>query len=117
MARKRELEKAERAHEARERLLTWIGDRTQRELYVTVRSVSRDGMSRVMAVYLPYVQNDGRMGIWDASGSVADLLGWRYRSRGVSVSGCGMDMGFHLVSTVARVLYGDDYAITHRWLD
>jgi len=36
---------------------------------------------------------------------------------GVKVGGCGMDMGFHLVYTVASALYGGDgYALASRWL-
>jgi hypothetical protein len=111
-------EKDTSAAEAKERLLRWLGDAPQPELYLTVRSVNREGTSRVIAVYLPYVGTDGRVGIWDASESVADFLRLRYRANfpGVTVGGGGMDMGFHLVSTLARALYGDDYAITHRWL-
>jgi len=35
---------------------------------------------------------------------------------GVKVGGCGMDMGFHLVYVLATALYGDGYALRHRWL-
>ena len=34
----------------------------------------------------------------------------------VGVGGCGMDMGFHLVYTLASVLYKDGYALTHRYI-
>lgn len=111
------IDKVARATEARESLLGWIGDRQIRELYVTVVSVNREGTSRAIAVYLP-TDDNGHLGILDASGKVADLLDLRrgHQDRGVRVHGGGMDMGFHLVSSVSRALYGDDYAINHRWL-
>jgi hypothetical protein len=35
---------------------------------------------------------------------------------GVKVGGCGMDMGFHLVYELSHALYGNGYALRHRWL-
>jgi len=32
------------------------------------------------------------------------------------VTGCGMDMGFHLVNSLAYILFGDGYALDQRWL-
>jgi hypothetical protein len=35
---------------------------------------------------------------------------------GLVVGGCGMDMGFHAVYTLSRILYNDGYALKQRWL-
>jgi len=49
---------------------------------------------------------------------VANVLKWTYKDKtnSVGVGGCGMDMGFHLVYTLASVLYNDGYALTHRYI-
>jgi hypothetical protein len=54
---------------------------------------------------------------WNVSGQVARALGWRYDNHdGVTVKGCGMDMGFHLVYSLSQALYGarEGYALKHR---
>jgi hypothetical protein len=33
---------------------------------------------------------------------------------GLKVSGAGMDMAYHVVHSLASVLYGDGYALNHR---
>lgn len=74
-------------------------------IYLTLASVSRSGMSRTI---VPIAAIDGRIDKRRYLGyHVARVLGWPYvdRVNGVKVSGCGMDMGFHLVETVAYVLY------------
>ena len=35
---------------------------------------------------------------------------------GLVVQGWGMDMGYHLAQNLAKALYGDGYALEHRWL-
>lgn len=117
---KAEKERRETArNEARDGLREWLGDGVK-ELYVSVQHVNSTGTSRVIAVYLPYIDthNGQRPAIVNLGYRVAAAMGWRYSERygGVVIGGGGMDMGFHLVSSVARALYGDDYAITHRWL-
>lgn len=52
----------------------------------------------------------------DISYSVAVVLGWRgptVSTAGVLVRGGGMDMGFHLVACLSRVL---ETPLTHRWI-
>jgi len=53
---------------------------------------------------------------WSYLSSLA--LDWRLnkKANGLIVGGCGMDMGFHLVYTLSRVLYNDGYALKHEWL-
>ena len=121
-------EKARRTEEAREsgELLREIldtaglafphreGDRARR-VYVTVTSVSRSGMSRQMKVL---VGNSTTGNISNITRRVARVLGWRYSDRNgtVTVDGCGMDMGFHLVYSLSHALYGDGYALAKDWL-
>ena len=82
-------------------------------VYVSVDSVSRSGMSRNMRVF---VINDNQL--INATYYVGKALGWTvkdnsYGQRVIKVDGCGMDMAFHLVYTLSRVLHGDGYALTH----
>lgn len=74
-------------------------------VYTSIKSVSRSGMSRDIAVYCV---RDGR--IYAVTFWVARLLGWRLiegnGGRAVRVEGVGMDMGYHLVESLAIALYG-----------
>lgn len=89
---------AERA-EAIARLREWCkpGD----TLHTVLRGVARNGMSRRIDVY--------KLDAGDASyltGWVATAVGFRRAKEGpLVIGGCGMDMGFHVVSTLSRVLY------------
>jgi hypothetical protein len=86
-------------------------------VYLVLRHVSASGMTRwidpIVFVGEPNVPGPRWYG-W----RVAEALGWKYdrEHNGVKVGGAGMDMGFHLVYELARVLYGDGYELTHRWL-
>lgn len=100
--------------EAIERLQKWL--RPGDTIYCILRHVSRSGMLRV--IDLVKVDEDGdivRVG-YDA----ARALGWPYdyRRGGVRVSGCGMDMGFHLVYSLGHALFGAGAGevLKHRWL-
>ena len=72
--------------------------------------VSRSGMQRQFKVL--HGNADGT--VEDLSWAVARALGWSLGDRGVKVNGAGMDMGFHLVYTLAHALYGDGYALGYR---
>lgn len=121
-------EKARRAADAREaadalrEIMTTAGmayphrpEETARRVYVTVTSVSRDGMSRQMKVL---VGNSTTGNISNITRRVALVLGWRYNDRHgtVVVGGCGMDMGFHLVYSLSQALYGHGDALVKEWL-
>ena len=101
--------------EARDFLLTRIqrGD----TLWTSVRAVARSGMSRKIQVF---VIRDNEP--WNVSAYVADALGVQVDRDvlAVKVRGCGMDMGFHLVSSLSRCLFPDDarpdYVLKQRWL-
>ncbi len=76
--------------------------------YTTAVHVARSGMSRHIKVFATPKKGV----IQNVSGYVADYLDWRYTNKeAVFVSGCGMDMGFHLIYTLSSVLYDDGYAI------
>jgi hypothetical protein len=86
-------------------------------VHVSVTRVARSGMSRRIRVL---IVNDGR--IFNLSYRVAMALGWRYHDGdgAVHVDGCGMDMGFHLVSSLSALLYHGqpraDYRLRKEWI-
>jgi hypothetical protein len=80
-------------------------------VHTVIANVTSSGMGRTIKVLAI-----GPDGISNVSHDVARVLGWRVDTdrAGVYVQGCGMDMAFHLVYTLARVLYDDGYALTQR---
>jgi hypothetical protein len=87
----------------------------KRVIYCVLRSVSKSGMSRVIDFYT--IENDKPQYL---SGLIRMALGYRMaKNGGLVVGGCGMDMGFHVVYTVASVIYGGDrggYEIKSEWI-
>ena len=86
-------------------------------VYTVLRSVSSSGMSRTMSVK---IVRDGR--IDDITFNVAHALDYPLvevnGSRAIRVNGAGMDMGFHVVYSLGRVLFrgqGEDpgYLLNH----
>jgi hypothetical protein len=116
---KAKIKQAER-DDARERLLSYYIKEGQ-TVYTSVKSVSSSGMSRTMSLYV--VDGDK---IQNITYYVAQALEWplveKNGSRVLRVGGCGMDMGFHTVYTLASVLFagsveGDaGYSLRHEWL-
>lgn len=111
--------------EAIARLRDWIkpGD----TVYTILRHVSPSGMQREIGVVLlaPTKQNgdplsggstypaDVRIVDLHPNHAVATALGVRLGKRdGVIVGGCGMDMGYHIVYSLARTLWPDGYGCT-----
>jgi hypothetical protein len=82
-------------------------------VFTICRQVSRSGMYRHISVV---VFRDGDP--LHMSHDVAKLLGYPFKDKttAVGVSGCGMDMGFHLVHSLSQELFGDGYALKQRWL-
>jgi hypothetical protein len=77
-------------------------------IYTVLRSVAPSGMSRTMSLKVA------------REGKILDLTYWASvvleyplvevnGSRAIRVGGCGMDMGFHVVYSLARVLFRDKY--------
>lgn len=56
--------------------------------------------------------------ILNLSYSIAQLTEWTYKDKtsSIGVSGCGMDMGYHLVHNLGYYLYDDGYSIKHQWI-
>ena len=90
----------------------FLESQKQKELYIQVTSVSKSGMSRKMKVRLVL---DNR--ILNVTFHVAMLLEKKMNDDGsITVRGCGMDMCEHLVMTISRRLYDEDYAINTNYL-
>lgn len=82
-------------------------------LHTVLRSVSRSGMSRVIDVYLLSC-DDGKVEKRWLSYWIAKACGFSFQDRrglpeGIKVGGCGMDMGFHVVYTLSRVIWPNGY--------
>lgn len=81
-----------------------------KRVYTQLEHVSSTGMSRRIRVYIPVKSEhepDG-MSIRDISYWTAHAIGARWNSdRGsIVVGGCGMDMGYHVVYSLASTLWG-----------
>lgn len=75
-------------------------------VFTVLRSVSRSGMSRnIDLYYMAYNQP-----VWisayvgHAIGSPQSYRNWQ-KSQGLTVGGCGMDMGYHLVESLSYSIY------------
>lgn len=90
--------------EYRERLLTVIapGD----TVFTVIRHRSRSGMYRALDIYVMHDGRPFRITFWTAK-----AIGARYddRHEALGISGCGMDMGFHVVYSLSRTLFPDGY--------
>ena len=75
-------------------------------VFTVLRSVSRSGMNRKIDLY-KLEDNEPR---W-LSRLVARACDWTFDKKkdAVSVGGCGMDMGFHLVYSLSRTLFQDAF--------
>lgn len=72
-------------------------------VYTVLRSVSRSGMSRTMSVVV--FQTGATLPFYlDAAIANAGIAGARQVAGGISVPGCGMDIGFHVVDSLSREL-------------
>lgn len=100
MARETKAQKQEREN-AKDELRAFIkpGD----TIYTMVRRVARSGMSRDISLFV--MQNGAPRSITHLA---AKAIGWKV-SHGwhdsIKVHGCGMDMCFHTVYTLSRVLF------------
>ena len=101
--------------EAKDRILAVIGDNPAPRVYTILRHVSQSGMARDISVKaIDHESGD----LVDISYSVSKLIGWSLRQKGhnaIRVTGCGMDMGFHLVSVLSWNLYGAEGTLKQEW--
>lgn len=84
-------------------------------VYTVLRHVSRSGMSRNIDLYM---MRDGQPEwitayVGHALGTPQSRKNWE-KSQGLTVGGCGMDMGFSLVYNLGRVLFPKGFAVTGR---
>lgn len=71
------------------------------KVFCTLRGASSSGMSRRIGLHI--IQGDELRSIDTLA---ADAIGWKLSGLGgIVVSGCGMDMGFHLVYTLGCALW------------
>ncbi len=96
--------KSER-EEALARLREWI--KPGATVYTVLDHVSRSGMSRNVRVVLLEKDDKGEPYALHPNHAVAVVLGLRRAKNGdgVVISGCGMDMGLHLVYELSHALF------------
>lgn len=80
-------------------------------VHTILRHVSRSGMSRRIGLVVLRTADDGRLVDFHPNISAAEALGLRTDrdGEGIIVGGCGMDMGFHLVYSLSRVLFPEGF--------
>ena len=90
-------------------------------VYCVLNHVSTSGMTRRISFFMvEYYQNVPQ--ITNISWYVANILDYKRNSKdgGLTVSGCGMDMGFAVVYDLSSVLYGHEnrggYNLKSQWL-
>ena len=86
-------------------------------IYTTVRSVAKSGMSRAISCFIIATEADGSQYIQSIDYFIGIALGLkRHKDGGLIVRGCGMDMGYKIVSDLSHLIMADEYALKHRWL-
>jgi len=82
-------------------------------VYTILRHVSASGMSRLLDVYCIKDNKPLRL-TWNVA--VALERTYDRRKEALRVSGAGEDVGFATVYHLSHTLFGDGYALQHRWL-
>ncbi len=105
--------------EAKTKLREWMPRGTT--VYTILEHVSKSGMSRRIRILVPQILTDGGKHVVrfiHPNHAASVVLGWsrKERAEGITVAGCGMDMGFHLVYSLSSALYGDGYALKQEWI-
>jgi len=89
------------------------------KVYTCLRSVSQSGMTRNISLIVFKKDKETEYTL-HPNYTASKLLGWKLTSKfghdAIRVSGCGMDMGFHLVYTLGQILYGDGYKLKQEWI-
>lgn len=82
-------------------------------VYTVLRHVSSSGTSRLIDLYV-VKQNEPIRLTWSAS----VMLEWTYsrKREALRVNGCGTDVGFEAVYTLADIVLGNANALRQRWL-
>ena len=85
----------------------------RRRVYTILRHVSRSGMRREISLFV--ADEVGRITCLDYW--VATVMGRKIgKHEGIVVQGCGMDMGYDLVSALGEILHNNSSSLTHEWL-
>lgn len=71
-------------------------------VFYRVNKVSRSGMSRRISFYA-ILDND----LLNLNYLFETVLDYNSNEDGVLIRGCGMDMGFHAISTISSTMFGD----------
>src|SRR3990170_3906522 len=104
MVTKKELE-TKNIENAKEDLRKIFEKSEIKTVYTILRHCSRSGMVRHISLM---VINDSQP--LDIGWLASKVLGWKQSDDGgINVSGCGMDMGFHLVYSLSSVLYPNGF--------
>lgn len=75
-------------------------------IYTDIKSVSSSGMSRQIACYIGYLNDNGQPRIKEITWFVSKACELKIGSKGgLLVSGCGMDMAFSVVYNLGRTLW------------
>jgi len=79
-------------------------------IHTLIRGVAASGMSRHIDVYR-FVVEDGRIRKYWLSPRVAAICGFTFdeKKECIRISGCGMDMGHHIVYSLSRRLFPDGF--------
>jgi len=88
------------------------GELKGKTVYTILRSVSASGMSRVIDMF--YIKDGQPITIHYSTNKVFNKRDGK--REGYKVSGCGMDMGFDLVSNLASHLFDDYKLIRQEWI-
>jgi len=99
----------------KDNLLRWLkeGD----TILTLCNHVSSSGMTRRIKCY---IIKDNRL--LNISYAVSKVMEWPLNDKGLKISGCGMDMGFHVVYSLSSVLFKKEsdkdagYSLRHEWI-
>jgi len=88
-------------------------------VFLVLRHRASSGMSRVIGVVSFRPARKGvRAYALHPNYTVSQLTGFKEdrEKGGLKIGGAGMDMGYHLVSSLSQALYGASDALKHEWL-
>jgi hypothetical protein len=86
-------------------------------IFMILKNVSSSGMYRHIDFFKFNVDKKRINKLW-LSRLICNCLDYPYKTKteSVGVSGCGMDMGFSVVSALASELFGDYKKLKYEWL-
>lgn len=97
-------------------------------VYTILRQVSRTGMSRQISLVSiqvdegdSFMEDESAVAVLHPNWATSVILGLALTPTetgydAVKIGGCGMDMGYEIAYRLGQALYGDGYALKHRWL-